>query len=60
MELHKYSGKKVRLITIRGNVFEGVAYDFIPSQDNPDGIASISIDDYEFPENHIKSIIVIE
>jgi len=60
MELHKYSDKKVRLITHNGKVFEGIAYDFIPPQDNPDGIASISIGDYEFSENHIKSIDVIE
>lgn len=59
MELHKYSDKKVRLITHNGKVFEGIAYDFIPSQDNPDNIASISVGDFEFTETEIASITII-
>lgn len=44
MELWKYSGKNVRVIFKDGTVMSGKAYDFIPSQDNPSGVASISID----------------
>lgn len=56
MELWKYSGKNVRVIFKDGTVMSGKAYDFIPSQDNPSGVASISIDIYEIYENEIKSI----
>lgn len=56
MELWKYSGKNVRIYLKNGDVLSGKAYDFIPSQDNPSGVASISIDIYEIYENEIKSI----
>lgn len=56
MELWKYSGKNVRVTFKDGTVMAGKAYDFMPSQDNPSGVASISIDIYEIYEDEIKSI----
>lgn len=53
MELWKYSGKNVRVTFKDGTVMAGKAYDFMPSQDNPSGVASISIDIYEIYENEI-------
>ncbi|MGN0543708.1 MAG: hypothetical protein ACI4JG_09690 [Acutalibacteraceae bacterium] len=60
MNLHEYSGKKVKIMTIDGKKFSGVACDFIPSQDNIPEIASISIAEIEIYENEIKSITVID
>lgn len=60
MKLWEYSGKKVRLITDDNQVFQGTAYDYSPPQDNEPEIATISIDVYEFREDEIKSIEVIE
>ena len=57
MELWKYSGKNVRVTFKDGTVMAGKAYDFMPSQDNPSGVASISIDIYEIYENEIKSML---
>ena len=56
MELWKYSGKNVIIHFKDGDVLKGKARDFIPKQDNPSGVASISIDIYEIYENEIKSI----
>lgn len=59
MELHKYSGKKVKLTTKDGEVYTGRAYDYMPAQDNPDNVACISVGDFEFSETEIASIITI-
>ncbi len=60
MDLYKYAGKKVKIITVDSKEFLGVACDFIPAQDNVPEIASISIGEIEFYENNIKSITVID
>lgn len=60
MKLWQYSGKKIRIITDDGKIFEGKAYDYIPAQDNTPEIASISIGYNELYENEIKSIEVLE
>ena len=60
MKLYEYSGKKVRITTNDGEIFSGIACDFIPAQDNVPEVASISIGEIEFYENEIKSIEVID
>lgn len=60
MKLNEYSGKKVKIITVDGKAFSGIACDFIPAQDNTPEIASISIGEIEFYENEIKSITVVD
>ncbi len=52
--------KNVRITTTDNQIFEGKAYDFIPSQDNVPEIASISIDDIEFFENDIAHIEILK
>ena len=59
MDLYKYSGKKVKIITVDGKEFSGVACDFIPAQDNIPNVASISIAEFEFYENEIGLITVV-
>lgn len=58
MTLHEYRGKDVVVILKTGQVFSGKAKDYIPPQDNEDGIASISIGDYEIYANEISEIII--
>lgn len=61
-------GKKVRIVDIDGEVFEGIVSDYIFPEDNePEGIAGIDIEDCPqnpgmligFNETDIKSIEVI-
>lgn len=61
-------GKKVRIIDVDGEIFEGVVGDYIYPEDNePEGIAAIDIEDclqrpeelLGFNETDIKSIEVI-
>lgn len=61
-------GKKVRIVDIDGEVFEGVVSDYIYPEDNePEGIAAIDVEDcpqrpysgVSFNEPEIKSIEVI-
>lgn len=59
MELNKYSGHKVRIVCIDGEVYEGLAYDYTPPQDNEPEEASITIDSIEIYENEIKRIEII-
>lgn len=60
MKLYKFSGKRVKLITKDGDVYTGMAYDYIPAQDNPDNVACITVNDFEFSETEIESITFIE
>lgn len=62
-------GKKVRIVDINGDIFEGVVGDYIFPEDNePEGIAAIDISNCPqrpgqwigFNEPDIKSIEVIE
>lgn len=41
-------------------IFQGLAYDYTNPQDNALEIATISIEAYEFREDEIKSIEIIE
>lgn len=59
MELENYIGKKIRLRSKSGNIYEGVAYDFVPSQDNEPEVASFSVGDYEIYENEILDVVEI-
>ena len=73
MDLRSFEGKKVRLIDIDGDVFEGYASDYIFPEDNfPEEVEAIILDypvkngsykfEYpvEFTAPEIKSIEVIE
>ena len=52
----EYEGKQIKVITDDGQIFEGLAVDYTSRLDNPDGIASICVGDYELYENEIASI----
>ena len=56
MYLGQYEGKQIRITLKNGKVFEGKGEWYTQSIDNPDGIASICIGDYELYENEIASI----
>ncbi len=62
-------GKKIRLESIKGEIFEGIVSDYIYPEDNePEGIAGICIENCPqrpgqwvgFNEPEIKSIEIIE
>ncbi len=59
MKLYEVEGKKVRIKTDDGQVFEGKAYDYTSALDNEPDPASISIGDTEIFENEIISIEVM-
>ena len=58
-KLGGYDGKLVKITTDDGQIFEGMGIDYTSRLDNPDGIASICIGDYELYENEIASIEII-
>lgn len=60
MNLWEYEGKEVIIITDDNQIFQGLAYDYTNPQDNDPEIATISIEAYEFREDEIKSIEIIE
>ncbi|MBO5449395.1 MAG: hypothetical protein J5994_08700 [Ruminococcus sp.] len=60
MKLETYLNKKVIITTIDGKKFSGIAFDYIPPQDNEQEIASISVGDYELYENEIKNIEILD
>ena len=53
---HECFGKHVRVTLNTGQVFEGVGEYYTSALDNPNGIASICVGDYELYENEIVSI----
>lgn len=64
-----FEGKKIRLKSIKGGIFEGIVSDYIYPEDNePEGIAGICIEDCPqrpgqwigFNETDIESIEIIE
>ena len=59
MKLWKYSGKHIKITADDGQVFEGIAQDYVSELDNPSGVSCISIGDIEFEENEIVKIEVI-
>ena len=59
MELGQYSGKNIRITLTNGKVFEGIGHYYTSELDNPDGIASICVGDYELYENEIANIEVL-
>ena len=59
MELNKYSGKKIRILCRDGESFEGLAYDYIPPQDNEPEEASITINSIEIFESEIEQIEIL-
>ena len=58
-EIAVFSGKQVRLTTDDGEIYTGMAQDFIPPQDNEPEEASISIGEIEFYAHEIRSIELI-
>lgn len=70
MELsRKLEGKKVRIVTIADEVFEGTVSDYFYPEDNePEGVAGIALDNCPqrpgawlgFNESEIKSIKVLQ
>lgn len=60
MNLWEYEGKEVIIVTTDDQIFHGVACDYTNPQDNDPEIATISIEAYEFREDEIKSIEIIE
>ncbi|WP_062353302.1 hypothetical protein [Bacillus kwashiorkori] len=67
MNLREYVGKKIRLMDVDGQVFEGKCTDYTQALDNEPEIESIGIEtvsgadySYEIYENEIKSIEIIE
>ena len=53
---HECFGKHVIVTLNTGQVFEGVGEYYTSALDNPDGIASVCVGDYELYENEIASI----
>lgn len=60
MNLWEYRGKKVKIKTDDGQIFEGIAHEYTSALDNTPEIASICIDHTELHENEIESIEIIE
>ena len=65
----KLEGKKVKIICVDSEVFEGIVTDYIYPEDNePEGIAAIDIEDcpqipgrsVSFNEDNILSIEIME
>ena len=59
MKLGECSGIRIKITTDDGKVFEGIGEYYTSSLDNPDGIASICIGDYELYENEISNIEIL-
>lgn len=67
MELRQYAGKRIRVVTDEGGIFEGDCTDYTPPDENESEIASIGVVTepdagyaYELYENEIKSITIID
>ncbi len=56
MELIKYEGKFVKILTKNGESYSGKAIDYTPAEDNVPEKDSICIGEIEFFESDIKSI----
>lgn len=59
MYLGQYEGIKIRATLKNGKIFEGVGEWYTQDIDNPDGIASICVGNYELYENEIADIKII-
>ena len=59
MKLGQYSGKTIRVILSSGQIFEGIGHYYTSGLDNPDGVASICVGDYELYESEIASIEIL-
>ena len=59
MYLGQYEGKKIRITLKNDKIFEGEGEWYTQDIDNPDGVASICVGDYELYENEIASIEII-
>lgn len=64
MSLKLYHGKKVNIVGVNGQIFNGIVDDYIFPDDNEHGLESIVVktadgDFYEFTEETIEKITVI-
>ncbi len=60
LRLYKYQDKKIRIETVSGKIFEGIADLYTQPCDNyPDEVESICIGNIEFTAPEIKSIEII-
>jgi len=60
MYLGQYESKQIRITLKNGKVFEGTGEWYTQDIDNPDGIASICVGDYELYENEIACVELIK
>ena len=58
MKLGLYCGKQIKITDIDGRVFEGKG-GYSSEDDNPEGVASIRIGDYELYEDEIAHIEIV-
>ena len=59
MYLGQFEGRVIRITLKNGKVFEGRGEWYTQGIDNPDGIASICVGEYELYENEIANIEAI-
>lgn len=59
MNISQYENKKIQLTTNDNTVYEGIATDFTPADENTPEIDSICIGDIEFYADEIKSIKLV-
>ena len=67
MSLRDFEGKRVQIVNVEGEVFEGIVSDYVfPEDNNPEGEEGITLDDCPqrpyllgFNESEIKSIEII-
>lgn len=64
MEIAATKNLKVRIVSIDGTAYEGIANHYCKADDEEDGFASVCVDTndggFGFPVNYIQSIEVIE
>jgi len=59
MYLGQYEGEQVRITLKNGKIFEGKGEWYTQDIDNPNGVASICVGDYELYANEIANIEIL-
>lgn len=59
MNISQYENQKIQLTTNDNTVYEGIATDFTPADENTPEVDSICIGDIEFYADEIKSIKLV-
>ena len=60
MNLGQYVEKNIRVVTNDGQEFMGIGDYHISALDNPDGVATICVGDFELREDEIVKIELID